>query len=138
MVHLAQRWQSAVTNYQSQRRTDVMIDDQEATQIVVDCIRAVSHVPEVDLAGTLDDAEISDPTRVNNMVTLIVNSKHIGVPSRQHRISAQWFIGVDPDTAVFEVVGIVRDKSVPVLENPLEEFASLVADHLAKRLKGSE
>lgn len=115
-----------------------MLDDHEATEIVVDCIRAVSHVPEVDLAGTLDDAEIFDAARVNNMVTLIVNSKHIGVPSRQHRIAAQFFIGVDPDTQVVEVVGIVRDKSVFVLENPLDEFASLVADHLARRLKGSE
>ncbi len=115
-----------------------MIDDQEATQIVADCIRAVSHVPEVDPAGTLDDAEISDASRVNNMVTLIVNSKHIGVPSRQHKISAQFFIGVDSDTAVSDVVGIVRDNSVPVLENPLEEFASLVADHLTKRLQESE
>lgn len=115
-----------------------MIDDHEATEIVVNCIRAVSHIPEVDLAGTLDDAEISDPPRVNNMVTLIVNSKQIGVPSRQHRIAAQWFIGVAPDTPVVEVIVIVRDRSVPVLDNPFEEFASLVADHLAQRLKGSE
>jgi hypothetical protein len=115
-----------------------MLNNHEATEIVVDCIRAVSHVPEVDLAGTLDDAEISDPARVNNMVTLIVNSKQIGVPSRQHRIAAQFFIGVDPDTPVVEVVGIVRDNSVPVLDNPLEEFASLVADHLARRMKRSE
>jgi hypothetical protein len=72
------------------------------------------------------------------MVTLIVNDKFIGVPSRQHRISPQWFIGVDPDTPVVDVVAIVRKRSVPVLANPMEEFASLVADHLAMRLKDSE
>ncbi len=114
-----------------------MLDEQEAGQIVVDCIRAVSHVPNVDITGTLDDAEISDTTRVNNMVTLIVNSKHIGVPSRQHRIDAGWFLGVDPDTAVLEVIGIVRDKSTPVLENPVEDFAALVASHLARHLPPS-
>lgn len=111
-----------------------MLDEQEAGQIVVDCIRAVSHVPSVDITGTLDDAEISDATRVNNMITLIVNSKHIGVPSRQHRIDADWFLGVDPDTAVLDVIGIVRTKSVPILDDPLEDFASLVARHLAKHL----
>ena len=115
-----------------------MLNDHDATEIVVNCIRAVSHVPEVDLTGTLDDAEISDETRVNNMVTLIVNDSVIGVPSRQHRISAQWFIGVDSDTAVVDVVAIVRKRSVPVLANAMEEFASLVADHLAMRLKDSE
>ena len=112
-----------------------MLDEQEAGQIVVDCIRAVSHVPNVDLTGTLDDAEISDGTRVNNLITLIVNSKHIGVPSRQHRINAEWFSGVDPDTTVLEVIGIVRDKSTPVLDNPLDDFASLVATHLAHHLR---
>ena len=111
-----------------------MLNEQESGQIVVDCIRAVSHVSDVDLAGTLDDAEISDEARVNNMVTLIVNSKKIGVPSKSHRINAGFFNGVDPDTVVFEVIGIVRDKSLAVLEDPFEEFASRVAAHLAERL----
>jgi hypothetical protein len=114
-----------------------MLDQQESAQIVVDCIRAVSHVPAVDPTGTLDDAELSDGTRVNNLITLIVNSSHIGVPSRQHRINAGWFNGVEPDTAVSDVIGIVRDKSTPVLANPLDDFASLVASHLAQHLRNS-
>ena len=114
-----------------------MLDEQEAAEIVVDCIRAVSHVPTVDITGTLDDAEISETARVNNMVTLIVNSKHIGVPSRQHRIDANWFLSVDSDTPVLEVIGIVADKATPVLENPLEDFAALVAHHLAGHLSDS-
>lgn len=112
-----------------------MLDQQESAQIVVDCIRAVSHVPSVNINGTLDDAEISDDARVKNMVTLIVNSTQIGVPSRKHRVNAMFFAGVDPDTPVLTVVGIVRDKSVPVLDNPLDDFASLVASHLAHHLK---
>lgn len=114
-----------------------MLDQQEASQIVVDCIRAVSHVPAVDPTGTLDDAEISDDTQLNNLVTLIVNSGHIGVSSRQHRINAGFFNGVDPDTAVSDVIGIVRNKSTPILANPLDDFASLVASHLAVHLRNS-
>lgn len=111
-----------------------MLDEQEASQIVVDCIRAVSHVSSVDLGGTLDDAGIVDSTRVISMVTLIVNSKNIGVPSKKHRISASWFLGVSPSTAVFEVIDVVMDKSVPVSENLMEDFAVLVAKHLAVHL----
>jgi hypothetical protein len=114
-----------------------MLDEEQASQIVVDCIRAVSHVSTVDLTGTLDDAGIVDSTRVNNMVTLIVNSKNIGVPSKQHRIDAGFFLGVDSSTAVFDVIDIVMDKSVAVSESPLEDFAALVAKHLAAHMAAS-
>lgn len=111
-----------------------MLDEQSATEIVVNCIRAVSHVPEVDLTGTLDDAGISDSSRVTNMVTLIVNSKKIGVPSKKQRIGASWFLGIDSSSPVFDVIDIVMDKSVEVSEAPMEEFAALVAKHLAVHL----
>ena len=114
-----------------------MLDQQQSTQIVVNCIRAVSHVAQVDVTGTLDDAEIFDGTRVNNMVTLIVHSKEIGVPSEQHRIAAGFFNGVTPDTAVLEVIGIVRDNAIPVLDDPLEDFASRVAFHLANLMRSA-
>jgi hypothetical protein len=114
-----------------------MLNEQEAMQIVVDCIRAVSHVPEVDPTGTLDDAGIVDTPRVNNVITLIVHSKNIGVPSKQHRIDSSWFNAVDSDTAVLDLVDIVRDKSTPVLENHVEDFAALVAKHLATHLTKS-
>jgi CHASE2 domain-containing sensor protein len=112
-----------------------MLNQQQAAQIALDCIRAVSHVPDVNLAGTLDDAGIIDAARVNNVVTLIVNSPNIGVPSEQHRISAGFFNGVGSDAVVFQVIDIIRDNSVPVHPDPLEEFASLVARHLADRMK---
>ena len=110
-----------------------MLDEQQSSQIVVDCIRAVSHVPDVDLNGTLDDAGIVDTARVNNMVTLIVNSTSIGVPSLQHRISANFFLGVGASTVVEEVIGIVMDKSFPAPQHNTEEFALLVAEHLTSR-----
>lgn len=115
-----------------------MLDEQEAGQIVVDCIRAVSHVPNVDITGTLDDAEISNGNRVLNMVTLIVHSKQIGVPSRQHRIDSGWFLGTEPDTPILEVIGIVRDQSVPILDSALEDFAARVARHVVKQLPPSD
>jgi hypothetical protein len=114
-----------------------MLDEEQASQIVSDCIKAVSHVHSVDFNGTLDDAGIVDIPRVNNMITLIVNSKHIGVPSQQHRIDATLFDDVDSDTVVDEVVGIVRDNSTPVHPDPVEDFASLVAKHLAAHLDAS-
>lgn len=110
-----------------------MLDEQQSSQIVVDCIRAVSHVPDVDLNGTLDDAGIVNTARVNNMVTLIVNSTSIGVPSLQHRISANFFLGVGTSTVVDEVIGIVMDKSFPAPQHNTEEFALLVAEHLTSR-----
>jgi len=111
-----------------------MLNQQQAAQIVVDCIRAVSHVPDVDLAGTLDNAGIIDTPRVNNMITLIVNSNAIGVPSRQHRINANFFLGVDSNTVVFAVIDIVTDHATPVHSDLLEDFASLVAKHLSDHL----
>ena|SRR5215204_203204 len=114
-----------------------MLDEQQASQIVVDCIRAVSHVPNVSFNGTLDDAGLIDGTRVNNMVTLIVNSNNIGVPSQQHRINVGWFQEVDSDTVVDDVVGIVRDRSTQIQASLVEDFASLVASHMAVQLATS-
>lgn len=111
-----------------------MLDEQQASQIVADCIRAVSHVPVLSANGTLDDAGIVDTPRVNNMITLIVHDNVIGVPSQQHRISSSFFSGVDTDTVVEDVIGIVRDKSTPIQANLVEDFASLVAGHLAAHL----
>ena len=110
-----------------------MLDEQQSSQIVVDCIRAVSHVPDVNLNGTLDDAGIVNTARVNNMITLIVNSTSIGVPSLQHRISANFFLGVGTSTVVDEVIGIVMDKSFPAPQHNTEEFALLVAEHFTSR-----
>ena len=115
-----------------------MLDEESATQIVVDCIRATSGVGEVDVAGTLDDSGISDSTRVVNMVSLIVHSKKIGVPSKKQRISSSWFLGVDPSTPVFDVIDIVMDKSVEDSEAPMEEFAALIAKHLAGHMAASK
>jgi hypothetical protein len=115
-----------------------MLDQPSASEIVVNCIRAVSHVPTVDESGTLDDAGISDTARVTNMVTLIVNSKQIGVPSKKQRISASFFLGVDPSTPVFDVEDIVMDKSVEVSDAPMDEFAALVAKHLANHMAPSK
>lgn len=111
-----------------------MLDEEAASEIVVNCIRAVSHVGSVDETGTLDDAGIVDSTRVVNMVTLIVNSKKIGVPSKKQRISASFFLGVDSSTPVFDVIDIVMDKSVELSVAPMEEFAALVAKHLASHM----
>jgi hypothetical protein len=88
-----------------------MLNQPQATQIVLDCIRATSHV-HVALAGSLAEAGIRDQT-ILGLVSLIVNDATIGVPSRQHQIDAAWFQGIDPDGRVLEVVDIVRTKSIP-------------------------
>ena len=93
-----------------------MINQEESLQIVVDCIRAVSHIPVVDPTATLDDNGIVDTPRVNNLITLIVHSKNIGVPRKHHQIDGNFFNDVDSDTVVLNVVDTVRDKSTPVLE----------------------
>jgi hypothetical protein len=108
-----------------------MLDEEQASAIVVDCIRAVSHVDVVDLKKTLDDAQVSESGRVQNMITLIVNSTNIGVPSRRHRINSAFLQEVGPSSRGFSVVDIIMDKSVPVLDDPLEDLASMVARHLS-------
>ena len=114
-----------------------MLDEEQATAIVVDCIRAVSHVSVVDITKTLDDAQVSDGARVQNMITLIVNSNNIGVPSQRHRINSAFFQDVGPSTRVFGVIDIVMDKAVRVLDDPLEDLASMVARHLSDQMEGS-
>ena len=89
-----------------------MLDEQQSSQIVSDCIRAVSHVDSVDFTGSLDDAEISDDKRVQRVINKIVKSKKIGVPSKGHQIDAGLFSGVDSNTIVDAVVEIVRTGSV--------------------------
>jgi hypothetical protein len=69
-----------------------------------------------------------------NMVTLIVNSQSIGVPSEFHRIDAGWFQGVDPDTIVDAVINIVRDKASAIHTDMMEDLAALVAAKLAFHL----
>jgi hypothetical protein len=91
-----------------------MLDEEQATTIVVNCIRAVSHVQVVKVEGTLDDSQISDDTRVNNMITLIVNSPNIGVPSFGHSLDPQFFQGLGSDAGVSDVIDTVRDDSVPL------------------------
>jgi len=88
-----------------------MLSDEQAIQVVVNCIRSVSHVTEVNTTGSLDDAEISTDERVNNLVDLIVNDDEIGVPSKGQRISESEFENVDSDTIVNALINIVRDKS---------------------------
>ena len=115
-----------------------MLDEQQASEIVEECIKQVSHVPEVDFTNSLDVAEISDSTRVNNLITLIVHSPSIGVPSQNHRISSGWFKGIDPNTIVDEIVEIVMKHATPVHDDVLENFASLIAKHLADQVSVSK
>lgn len=112
-----------------------MLDFEQAGQIVVDCIRAVSHEVTVDITGSLDDNRISDTARKNNMLTLIVNSSNIGVPSQNHRINAGWFNAVDTDTIVTDVIAIVEEKATEIHTNLLEDFASMVAAHVTLNAK---
>lgn len=111
-----------------------MLSDEESIQIVVDCIRAVSHVDEVDINGTLEAAEIFDADRVNSFITLVVHDKRVGVLSRLHRISSAWFRKTGPSTAVNECITIVRDRSIEVRSSFMEDFASMVANHLRLQL----
>ena len=89
-----------------------MLTDEQAGRIVGKCIRAISHVETVDTTGSLDDAEISDQTDVNNLVDLIVTDGEIGVPSEGQAIHSSVFQNVGTDTIVNAVIKIVRDKSV--------------------------
>ena len=88
-----------------------MLTDEQAMEVVIDCIRSVSKVPMVDTTGSLDDAEISSEERVNNIVDLIVTDDQIGVPGKGQRISESEFENVDSDTIVNALINIVRDKS---------------------------
>jgi len=88
-----------------------MLTDEDAIDVVVGCIRAVSGVQTVDTTGSLDDAEISNETRVNNLVDRVVNSNQIGVPSKGQRIEASQFENVDSDTIVNALINIVRNQS---------------------------
>lgn len=112
-----------------------MLSDEESIQIVVDCIRAVSHADEVDINGTLEAAEIFDADRVNSFITLVVHDRSIGVLSRLHRISSAWFRKTGPSTAVNECISIVRDRSIEVRSSFTEDFASMVANHLRLQLQ---
>jgi hypothetical protein len=88
-----------------------MLNDEQATTIVENCIRRVSHVPGIDFTGTMDDAGIVDATRVNIVVDLIVNDSDVGVRSQSHRIKGGLFNNVAPDTVVDDVVTIVMKAS---------------------------
>jgi hypothetical protein len=114
-----------------------MLDEAQATAIVVDCIRAVSHVGVVDITRTLDDAQVSDSARVQNMNTLIVNSNNIGVPSQRHRINSAFLQNISPSSSVFSVIDIVKEKSVRIHDDPLEDLASMVARHLSVQMEDS-
>ena len=92
-----------------------MLTEEQAVRVVVDCIRAVSHVEIVDITGSLDDAEVLDQSRVNNLVHLIVSSGAIGVPSMAHAIGDSAFNNVTTDTIVDELIEIVRVFSVPTI-----------------------
>lgn len=90
-----------------------MLNQPQAAQIVLDCIRATSHVANVSLAGTLDDASIRDITLLG-LISLIVNDPERGVPSHHHQIDASCFQNIDTDSRVLEVVDIVRTQSTPL------------------------
>lgn len=112
-----------------------MLNDEQAIKIVGDCIRAVSHIDIVDTTASLDENEISDSLRINNLITLIVNSNAIGVPSVFHRISPSVLSDVSSDTIVNELIDTVRDESTEVQVNFIEELASLMSTHLLKHLQ---
>lgn len=114
-----------------------MLTDPESIKIVVDCIRAISHVNQVDINGTLDDAGIIDADRVNAMVTLIVHNRRLGVLSQLHRLSSAWFRGTSPTTPVNTCIDIVRDKSIEIRSSFTEDFASMVASHLKLQMDDS-
>jgi hypothetical protein len=111
-----------------------MLNDEQAGKIVINCIRAVSGASIVSMTGSLRQAELIDSDRVIHMITLIVNSPNIGVPSEFHRIDEGWFQNVDPDTIVNAVINIVRDKASQIHANMMEDLASLVASKLALHL----
>jgi hypothetical protein len=89
-----------------------MLNQQQAAQIVLDCIRATSGVDQVALAGTLGDASISDLTLLG-LISRIVNDSDFGVPSAHHQIDVGWFQNIDTDSRCLEVVDIVRTQSTP-------------------------
>jgi hypothetical protein len=91
-----------------------MLSQPQSIQIVVGCIRATSGVPEVAVGGTLDDAGIRTETLLG-LISRIVNSAEIGVPSQNHRVAVGFFQNIDTDARVLEVVDIVRTRSAPVL-----------------------
>jgi hypothetical protein len=87
-----------------------MLNQPEAAQIVLDCIRATSHVANVALGGTLEDASIRADTLLG-LISLIVNNPQRGVPRFQHQIDEGCFQNVSTDSRVLEVVDIVRTES---------------------------
>lgn len=111
------------------------MESEKAGKIVVNCIRAVSHVKRVSTTKTLAEAEVHNQNRVDNVVTLIVHSDKIGVPSEGYRISSTQFNNVSPDTIVKDLIKTVREKSIEAHPNPVEDFAALVASHMVEKLK---
>ena len=95
-----------------------MLSIVQARKVVDDCIRAVSHTPVVDTAASLDTAEISDQTRVNNLIHLIVSDEALGVRSKAHSIDDSAFQNISTDTIVDDLIKIVSDKSVPLISSP--------------------
>ena len=91
-----------------------MLNDEQASTIVENCIKRVSHVSGVDFNGALSDANIVDDTRVNLVVDLIVNDGDDGVRSQGHRIKGGFFNDVSPDTIVDDVVDIVMKRATPI------------------------
>lgn len=89
-----------------------MLNDEQAGRIVLDCIRATSHIDTVVSAGSLDAAEISNQSRVNDLIRLIVTDDEIGVPSQHYAIDVSDFQNVHPETNVNTLINIVRDRSV--------------------------
>ena len=90
-----------------------MLSPLQARQVVEGCIRALSHIDTVDTAASLDTAEISDQTRVNNLLHLIVSDGAIGVRSQAHAINHSAFQNITTGTSVNALIEIVRANSVP-------------------------
>jgi hypothetical protein len=82
-------------------------DDHDRTQLYVDAIRAVSHIPIVDLAGTLDDAEIDDSARELNFLKVLSDMMNdrfgCKVDRIQRVLSLECRDGVCPSTRVVHI-----------------------------------
>ena len=85
-----------------------------ARSIVVACIRRISRLPQVDINGTLEDADIFDQDRVLLVVDRIVSDDVIGVPSIRYAIDHRWFRHTTPKTPVLKCIQTLLHKSVPV------------------------
>jgi hypothetical protein len=86
--------------------------------VTADSIRAVSHVPMVDPAGTLDDAEVDDSSRELNFLKVLGDklNEQLGckVDRAERILSLECRDGICSSTHLYKIVQFLWDNAYRV------------------------